>query len=265
MTAYNPDHHPWVHPLLDVLLRVGVIAVLAVFCFGVFHPFLNLMLWSVILAVTLYPLHRIVRARTGGKDGRAATLIVIAVLLVLAVPTWVVGNSLVETAVDGLKKAHDKHLAIPPPRAGVRDWPLVGERVYATWQAAHENPASLKQKLGPKLVGMGKRLLGALGDLAAGFLLFFVAMPIAGIIMAFGEHGARSATRIAVAMVGPLRGPEITALCTSTVRAVAQGVIGIATKNSRKPAARSPSAPSRRLPIPTSFGPSFCFNVAGFS
>ena len=225
----NPNiDHGWTHPLLDVLLRVGVIAVLAVFCYGVFHPFLNLMLWSVILAVTLYPLHRWVRAKVGGKDGRAATLIVVGIMLVLAVPAWVVGNSLVDTAVDGLKKAHDKHLEIPPPRAEVRSWPLVGERVYAEWQAAHANPAALKQKLGPKLIGAGKKLLGTLADLASGLLLFVVAMPIAGIIMAFGEHGTVSMRRIASAFVGPARGPEIVALCTATIRAVAQGVIGIA-------------------------------------
>jgi len=178
--------------------------------------------------VTLYPLHRWVRGKVGGKDGRAATLIVVAVLLVLAVPAWVVGNSLVDTAVDGLKKAHEKHLQIPPPREEVRAWPLVGERIYGEWQAAHANPEALKQKLGPKLVGAGKKLLTTLGDLAGAFLLFFAAMPIAGIIMAYGEHGTKSMQRIATAFVGPLRGPEIISLCTATVRAVAQGVIGIA-------------------------------------
>ena len=44
------------HELLDVLIRAGLIAVLVLFCFQIFHPFLDLMLWSVILAITLYPL-----------------------------------------------------------------------------------------------------------------------------------------------------------------------------------------------------------------
>jgi predicted PurR-regulated permease PerM len=76
------------HPLLDVLLRVGLIAVLAVFCFGVFHPFLSLMLWSVILAVTLYPLQRKLRAarRQGRPRGDVIVLLVIATLAVP--PGW---------------------------------------------------------------------------------------------------------------------------------------------------------------------------------
>ena len=60
--------------LLDVLIRAGVITVLAIFCYGVFRPFLNLVLWSLILAITLYPAHLWLRSKVG-SDGRAATLL----------------------------------------------------------------------------------------------------------------------------------------------------------------------------------------------
>jgi len=227
MTAYNPDQHPWVHPLLDVLLRVGLIAVLAVFCYGIFHPFLSLMLWSVILAVTLYPLQRKLRAKLG-KDGRTATLIVLLVIGALAVPAWVIGDSLIDSAASGLKMVQGKDMQVPAPKPSVGEWPVVGPRVLAAWQDAYEHPDELKTKLGPKLKGAAVKALGMLGDVAAGLLLFLVAMPIAGIIMAFGEHSADSARRICSAFVGPARGPSMAALCTSTIRAVAQGVIGIA-------------------------------------
>ena len=42
--------------LLDVLIRAGLVAVLAIACYQILRPFLNLILWSMILAVTLYPL-----------------------------------------------------------------------------------------------------------------------------------------------------------------------------------------------------------------
>src|SRR5262245_11375772 len=53
--------------LLDVFIRAGLIGVLAVLCYVVFAPFLTLMAWAVILAVTLYPLHRRLARRIGGK------------------------------------------------------------------------------------------------------------------------------------------------------------------------------------------------------
>ena len=56
--------------MLDILIKAGLVAALVIFSFEVFQPFLELMLWSVILAVTLYPVLRKVKARTGLKDGR---------------------------------------------------------------------------------------------------------------------------------------------------------------------------------------------------
>ena len=53
--------------LLDVLIRAGFIAVLAALCYIVFAPFLTLMVWAVILAVTLYPLHQRLARRNGGQ------------------------------------------------------------------------------------------------------------------------------------------------------------------------------------------------------
>ncbi|MCY1407302.1 putative transport protein YdiK [compost metagenome] len=46
--------------------------------------------------------------------------------------------------------------------------------------------------------------------------------------MAYGENGERSAIAITTRLSGPERGPRITELCTATIRAVAQGVVGIA-------------------------------------
>ncbi len=50
---------------LDMFIKFGLILALASFCFTVFRPFLNVMLWSMILAVTLYPLHQHIAARLG--------------------------------------------------------------------------------------------------------------------------------------------------------------------------------------------------------
>ena len=37
--------------LLDVLIRAGLIVLLALFCFDIFRPFLSLVLWSLITAL----------------------------------------------------------------------------------------------------------------------------------------------------------------------------------------------------------------------
>ncbi|BCQ30108.1 hypothetical protein NK8_82990 (plasmid) [Caballeronia sp. NK8] len=49
------------------LIRAGLVAVLAVFCFRVFVPFLDLMVWALILAV-----HACTRFRSGSAARLAA-------------------------------------------------------------------------------------------------------------------------------------------------------------------------------------------------
>ena len=63
--------------LLDVLIRAGLIGALAVLCYRVFSPFLTLMAGSIILAITLYPLHQWFARRIGGRQGLASTILVI--------------------------------------------------------------------------------------------------------------------------------------------------------------------------------------------
>ena len=57
--------------LLEVLIRAGLILILAIICYKVFSPFMIAMVWAVILAVTLYPLHQRIARRVGGRQGIA--------------------------------------------------------------------------------------------------------------------------------------------------------------------------------------------------
>ena len=63
--------------LMDVLIRAGLILVMVLLCFRVFSPFLDLMIWALILAVTLYPMQAWLAARLEGRQGLAATLLVL--------------------------------------------------------------------------------------------------------------------------------------------------------------------------------------------
>ena len=66
--------------LIDSLIRFGLIALLSVFCFQIFKPFMNLLLWSVILAITMYPLQVRLRGKVFDGEGRTATLIIVLVI-----------------------------------------------------------------------------------------------------------------------------------------------------------------------------------------
>ena len=214
--------------LLDVLIRAGLIAVLAIFCFRIFAPFLNLMVWALILAITLYPLQVRLRRRLGGKDGQIATLIILVSFAVILVPTYLLGVAVAESIDNAVNIVKTGSFRIPPPAESVASWPVVGQRVYDFWQQASIDLTGLVMKFAPHLKEAGLAVVGAVTGLGAGLLLFFAALIVAGILMAYGETGHRSAVEIASRISGPENGPQIAELCTSTVRAVAQGVVGIA-------------------------------------
>jgi predicted PurR-regulated permease PerM len=214
--------------LLDVLIRAGLIAILAIYCYRIFHPFLDLMLWALILAITLYPLERRLKRKLGNKDSRAATLLVLVAVGMLMVPVYLLGMSITDSVQGALGVVRSGSFHIAPPADSVADWPFLGKPLHAFWQQASTDLTSLVQTFAPQLKDVSLALLGKLAGFGIGFLMFIVALVIAGVFMAYGERGGRSADEIAARIFGPGRGQQITRLSTATIRAVAQGVVGIA-------------------------------------
>ncbi|PRA71322.1 MULTISPECIES: AI-2E family transporter [Pseudomonas] len=228
MAEHRPIHFGNGRELLDVLIRAGLIAVLVMFCFDIFKPFLSLMLWAVILAITLYPVNQRLGGWLGGRNGLAAVLLVIVGLACLIGPLSLLGTSIAQSVHAGIQGFEDQVIEIPPPPANVRDWPLIGAPLYGIWEHASSDLSWALSQVAPHLKGVSKTLLTQLAGIGSGILVFVLALIIAGIIMAKGETGHRTGVAIATRISGPERGPQLAELCTSTIRAVAQGVVGIA-------------------------------------
>jgi predicted PurR-regulated permease PerM len=214
--------------LLDVLIRAGLVFALAALCYRIFAPFLTLMVWALILAVAMYPLHQMLARRVGGKQGLAATLIALTGAILIVAPTAVLMGSLADSVQGFVQGVQDNTLQIPPPRPGVADWPVVGEKFHAYWSQAYTDLPALVQSMQPKIGNLAKAALGFVAGIGGGLLMFLAAFLIAGVIMAFGAEGARASEAIFARIMSPERAPEFVKLSTATIRAVAQGVIGVA-------------------------------------
>jgi predicted PurR-regulated permease PerM len=214
--------------LLDVLIRAGLILAIVILCYRIFSPFLTLMVWALILAVAIYPLHQSLARRMGGKQGMAATVISIIGAIVIVVPSALLLSSLGDSVQSFVQSVQNNTLQVPAPRPGVAEWPLVGKKIYGWWSSAHTDLPSLVKSLQPKIGELARSALGFVAGLGGEILKFLASFIIAGIIMAFGQEGARSSHAIFARIFGPARAGEFVTLCTATIRAVAQGVIGIA-------------------------------------
>lgn len=215
---YRPDSQ------IDVLIKAALIGILAISCYLVFGAFRDLLLWSLFLAVMLYPLHRRLRPRLGNYDGLTSTLIVVLSLVVLIGPTYLLTAALVDSVQHALAALRSDIAPIPPAPDWLAGWP----RLHALWQQAAADEGGTLRTLVPQVRQFALGLLGRIAGVGTAFLLLVAALVVAGIMMAYGEQGHRAMRRIASRIVGPAEGDDIVHLCTATIRTVALGVIGIA-------------------------------------
>ncbi len=213
---------------LDVLIRAGLILALVALCYQVFSPFLTLMAWALILAVTLYPLQQAMAGRMGGREGLASTLLVVLGVVLIVVPTALLMNSLGDSIHRLIHDVQTNSLAIPPPPASVGDWPIVGERVLAVWSQAHADLPALVRSLQPKIGELAAAALRFVAGIGGSLLQLLASFVIACVIMAFADAGDRSSRAIFTRFAGVGRGPALVALSVATIRAVALGVVGVA-------------------------------------
>ena len=187
----------------DTMIRIGLIAITAVLCYRVFNPFLGLMIWALILAITLYPLHQRIARRLGGKQGRAATLIVVAGVLLIGTPLVMVSESLASQLEDFAAAYENQTLTIPAPSQGVAELPIVGEKVYALWHTAATNLPEFLEENKTTVEAVRKYIVAGTVSTAKGVFLFVGALIVAGIMMAWGPVRKRSVTPNNMPHYGP--------------------------------------------------------------
>ncbi|HKP80568.1 MAG TPA: AI-2E family transporter [Pyrinomonadaceae bacterium] len=214
--------------LWDTLMRVALIGALAVLCFQVFSPFLHLIVWSIILAVTLYPLHRMLARRIGGRQGLTSAILVILGVILIVVPVWLLINSFADSIQSLVSAVQQNTLHVPPPREGVKNWPIVGNNLYEVWSKAHTDFPALVQTMQPKIGDLARSALSMVASIGGTMLLFLASFVVANIIMAYGDSVARGGQAIFSRVAGSSRGEALAKLALSTIRAVALGVVGVA-------------------------------------
>jgi predicted PurR-regulated permease PerM len=229
--SYKPDldlEQRLSRRLLDVFIRAGLVLALTMLCYRIFSPFISLMAWALILAVTLYPAHQMLAHKMGEKQGLAATLLVLGGIVLIGVPTAVLMASLGDSVQDLVGSVRGNTLNIPAPSPNVAEWPVVGKKVHDLWSQAHADLPAVIQRMQPQIGDLATKALGVVAGVAGAGLLFLASFIIAGIIMAFGQSGAESIRSIFARIVGIHRGDDFAKLSTETIRAVALGVLGVA-------------------------------------
>ncbi len=218
---------PFMKNALEATIRIGLVVLLALWCFNIVRPFISTILWGVIIAIALLPTFERFADRLPLRRGLSAGMFTVILLVLLIGPVWMLTETMVEATSRLSSELTEGQLTIPPPGDRVANLPVVGDELHDLWLLASENIEAAVAQVGPQLRQSGKWLLSAAAGAGFGLLKFVAAIIISGVLLAHAEGGARAADAVFTRLAGE-KGRNYADLAENTVRSVARGILGVA-------------------------------------
>ena len=212
---------------IHTFLRISFVALLIYLSYFVLKPFLLIITWSIIIAVSIYPIHQKLVKVFKGKEKLSAILITLLGVTLIAVPSIF----LLEQTLDSVENLREKYQAgeqlVPPPAKDVTKWPVVGESAYKAWKEASTNIEAAIKTFEPQLKVFMPKFIHMLTGIGGMVLLTLAAIIIAGVLLVEVEPSEKAIQKIFYYLIGQ-NGKEFTTLVVLTIRSVVQGILAIA-------------------------------------
>jgi predicted PurR-regulated permease PerM len=211
---------------VEMAVRLGLLGFLIYWSYVLVRPFIPILVWSIVLAVALAPVHSWLALRLGGRRGPAAVLLTVLMLLVVIGPATWLAISLFEALRAIAERVATESLAVPPPPASIKSWPLFGAQAFDLWQQAYTNLSGALAKITPHLKPFASTFLSMATSVGTGVLTFLASVIITGFLFVPGPRLVRGIRAFAEHVFSD-RGEEFVALAGATIRTVSRGVIGV--------------------------------------
>jgi len=208
-------------------LRIGFIALLLVWSFEIIKPFILPVLWGLIIAVAIYPMHKKLSKLLGEKDKLSSTIITLVFLSLLVIPSVLFINSTINTVQHIVELTQAGKSVIPPPPEDVANWKIVGKPIYDLWKLASNNMELAIIKYGPQIKEYVPNILSVASGFTKTIILFLISIIISGALLTQDKYAEKSAKSIFMTLLGT-QGENFVALSVATIRSVVQGVLGVA-------------------------------------
>jgi len=226
-TEENIQREPSQNPFISNAIQLLALSLLLVWCFKILEPFISLLVWAMVLAIALYPLHKILTNKLRGRNSWSASIItVLMVILIIGPSVWLLMASVKELKQLG-QAYRAGEISIPPPPEKVKDWPVIGSKANELWTDASNNLATLVSEHRDQVKTFLVTLFNLLGSTSKGILLFMLAIIISGVLLAYAKPAGELAKSLFIRIAGKY-GDNMAEMAEITVRNVAKGILGIA-------------------------------------
>ena len=116
---------------------------------------------------------------------------------------------------------------VPSPPDGVKGWPLIGSPLHELWNQASSNIRAALREVAPHLKPLAGTVFALASNAGVGTLKFLLSVALAGFLFPYGSQLV-AAGRGFLYRIVPEQSEHFLELAGTTIRAVSQGVIGIA-------------------------------------
>ena len=221
------DNRRDVNRAVEVSTHLGLIFLLFAACFLILRPFISLIVWGIIIAISIYPAYRKLRRTLRNRGGLSSVLISLLLLTFLVCPVILLAGTLVGELQSLAAGLRDGSPIIPPPPANIETWPVVGVPLKSAWSLAYTNTTAALKTFAPQIRTLVPSLLAASAGVGFAVLQFALSIVVAGILLAKSEAASGAAHSFANRIFGE-RAQEFERLASSTIRSVTTGILGVA-------------------------------------
>lgn len=213
--------------IIHIAIQLLALAFLIRWCFLILTPFVTPIIWSAILAVSLYPLHQKLKKLLKGSGVWAAILITVFFLgFFILVIGWLgirTGKE-IRTEITGFKEGTIK---IPSPPEKVKDWPLIGKKAYGVWTQLASGAESFVQQYPDQVKKVTNYIVQLVTTSGKAILLFVISIVISGVFLSYSEQSADYARRVFSRLINSSQF-DMTSIAAVTIRNVVRGILGVA-------------------------------------
>jgi predicted PurR-regulated permease PerM len=213
--------------IVQIVLQLAVLTFILGWCFKILSPFILPIMWGLIISITVYPLFARLTTKLGGRAKLASTLITIAFLALLLVPTLLLSGSLIDGARELKGMIDEGRSPIPPPGERAKALPAFAQPFVSVWQETSQNLQASISKHPEGFKEAGVVVLSFIAKTGTGILSFLISIIIAGVFLAYAREGGNTVKNIFVKLAGK-KGEELTAVSEATIRSVVKGILGVA-------------------------------------
>ncbi len=212
--------------IVELLIRMSILILLFFYCFEILLPFIMPVLWAMIIAVAVFPIHDSLQKKLGKREKLSAAIITLAILSFIFIPTGFFISSISQTIIDFKNQAEAGAIHLDQPNPIIQTWPIIGKPLYDFLQNASGSLTTVFQKYQPEILTAAKTVM--LGIVGSGLTFFQVifSIIISGVLLS--TKGTVEATHKIFERIAGKKGPEFVTLTANTIRSVVKGVLGVA-------------------------------------